>query len=307
VNGRPLLRFLPFPRARGEKAIEGTQDDGPVKDRPAVTPEVILPLGLAISCVAHLAFLTPALILAGGSPFDTRPADAIMVDIVSPEEVPQPADSSPAETAAGETASAPAAPPPAAAASQTATASPALPRPDPRPTRQRQPPATPQAVATPQSMPSPPSFVPQPQPAPLQPDAQDESNAGGMFGMPLTMPDGTIGGRFDAQAVDRADITNDAVVAFRNHLKTCSKLPAGVAPEVVVVVRTYLKPDGTLAAGVPDGNPQIIKVDGISKGGGPLSVNALTALRKCQPYKMLPPDRYEEWKMLDLTFTPQNF
>ena len=172
VSVRRFLRFLSFARAGGEKATEATQDDGPPKDRLAITPEVILPLGLAISCVAHLAFLTPALILAGGSPFDTRPADAIMVDIVSPEEVPQPADSAPTETAAGETAGAPAAPPPAAAAPQTeAASSPALSRPDPRPTRQ--PPATQQAVATPQSMLPPPSFAPQPQPVGDDHDAAD--------------------------------------------------------------------------------------------------------------------------------------
>src|SRR5215467_3174104 len=89
VNGRPLPHFLTFSRAHGQKAVEGTQDGGPVTDRPAITPQVILPLGLAISCVAHLAFLTPALILAGGSPFDTPPPNAIVVDIVSAEEVPQ--------------------------------------------------------------------------------------------------------------------------------------------------------------------------------------------------------------------------
>jgi len=30
-------------------------------------------------------------------------------------------------------------------------------------------------------------------------------------------------------------------------------------------------------------------------------------VRKCQPYKMLPPDKYNEWKVFDLSFTPQNF
>jgi hypothetical protein len=129
-----------------------------------------------------------------------------------------------------------------------------------------------------------------------------------MFGMPLTMPDGTVGGgHFDSQATDRAAIENDVVAAFRSHLKTCSKLPPGVAPDVTVVMRVYLKPDGTLAAGIADGNPQTIKADGVSRGAGPLSVNAGAALRKCQPYKMLPPDRYQEWKTLDITFTPQNF
>jgi hypothetical protein len=27
----------------------------------------------------------------------------------------------------------------------------------------------------------------------------------------------------------------------------------------------------------------------------------------CQPYAMLPKDRYGEWKVIDLTFTPQQF
>ena len=34
---------------------------------------------------------------------------------------------------------------------------------------------------------------------------------------------------------------------------------------------------------------------------------AVDALQACQPYTMLPPDRYGEWNVLDLTFTPQDF
>jgi len=76
-----------------------------------------------------------------------------------------------------------------------------------------------------------------------------------------------------------------------------------VAPDVRVVLRIYLNPDGSLVTGLPQ-NPVPIKV---SAGGGELYLNAVAALRQCQPYKMLPPDRYPEWKALDLTFTPQNF
>ena len=32
--------------------------------------------------------------------------------------------------------------------------------------------------------------------------------------------------------------------------------------------------------------------------------SAINALRACQPYTMLPADRYGEWKALDLIFTP---
>jgi hypothetical protein len=42
-------------------------------------------------------------------------------------------------------------------------------------------------------------------------------------------------------------------------------------------------------------------------GGGELYNAARAAVRRCEPYKMLPPDRYEEWKTLDITFTRENF
>jgi hypothetical protein len=34
---------------------------------------------------------------------------------------------------------------------------------------------------------------------------------------------------------------------------------------------------------------------------------AIEALRTCQPYAVLPADKYDEWKVLDLSFTPQDF
>ena len=34
---------------------------------------------------------------------------------------------------------------------------------------------------------------------------------------------------------------------------------------------------------------------------------AISALQACQPYTMLPKDRYGEWKVIDLSFTPQDF
>jgi hypothetical protein len=300
MNVRTLPGFLPFRCAPGEEVTcdnavaeqgKGTPDKGLT-----MTSKLIVPLGLAASCIAHLAILGPALILSGGSPFDARPADAITVDIVSSEEIPQPADESArAATTAGEAASSAAAPPP-----------PPPGQPDPRATRQ--PSAMPQTLSVPPSvLPQPPFVVPQPpQSQPLQPDEPGEPLAASMFGMPMAMPDGSVGGRFDQQAMNRADIANDAVAAFRNHLKTCSKLPAGIASEVRVVLRVYLNPDGTLAAGLP-ANPEPIRVEGVSAGGGALFQSAVAALRKCQPYEMLPPDRYPEWKTLDLAFTPQTF
>jgi hypothetical protein len=38
-----------------------------------------------------------------------------------------------------------------------------------------------------------------------------------------------------------------------------------------------------------------------------LMQGAIRALQACQPYAMLAVDRYGEWKVLDLNFTPQDF
>jgi hypothetical protein len=305
-NGPPPLH-LP-PGVQGEKPGEAAPDGGP-----AIGTKLIIPLGLAISCIAHLALLTPVVYLAGANPFDTAPADAITVDIVSPEEAgeapkPDAAAAGGATTSATNTFDIP-------TAGAPSTATPAEPSPQPQPPS---PPAaratgqdiTRQAVA--QAQPAEPArpapaWLPQPfapaAPEPAQPEETDITN---MFAMPLTLPGGKVGGKYDSQAVDRADISNDSVAAFRNHLKTCSTRPAGLAPDVKVVMRVYLKPDGSLAAGLPQ-NPEPIKVDGVSTGGGALFQSAVAAVRRCQPYKMLPPERYEEWKRLDVTFTPQNF
>jgi hypothetical protein len=33
---------------------------------------------------------------------------------------------------------------------------------------------------------------------------------------------------------------------------------------------------------------------------------AIRALKECQPYGFLPADKYGEWKILDLSFTPRD-
>ncbi len=60
-------------------------------------------------------------------------------------------------------------------------------------------------------------------------------------------------------------------------------------------------PEGKLA-----GPPSLIDASASMKG--PLLMqSAVSAQDACQPYAMLPADRYKEWKILDLTFTPQDF
>jgi hypothetical protein len=310
VNGSALLRFLPFPRMNGKKAGEQAQDGGPV-----IASKLVVPLGLAISCIAHIAFLGPALIFAGGSPFNTPPADAITVDIVSQDEVDE--ASKPAAAPTDPTlpfdAKAAAAPSPAAAPPQAG-------EPLPQPQQESAPTAsalqqdrTLQHQAEAQTEPAEPArppaawLPPQFALAPTEPEPHDPT-AADMFAMPLTLPGGRIGYGYQGAATEKANIAADAVAAFRSHLKTCSLLPAEVTAKARVTLRILLNPDGTLVYG-PDQNPRPVgNIYGMPNGGGGELLNAaIAAVRKCQPYKMLPPDKYDEWKAFDITFTRENF
>src|SRR5262249_62053215 len=99
-------------------------------------------------------------------------------------------------------------------------------------------------------------------------------------------------------------IANADTAASQRHLKACSRLPAGVnkTDAFKVLLRIRLGPDGTLAA-----PPEPIWVEEQSKRGAELYLSVVAALRKCQPYAMLPPDKYNEWKVFDLSFTPRTF
>jgi hypothetical protein len=259
-----------------------------------IEPKLFRGSGFAISCIGHMVILALGLIFAGVNPFDSAPVDAITVEIVSPNEFEGIGKPGAAATAPSFEPAAP-----ASRAQPTPPSQPqATPPPDPRTTREAA--DASRAVAS--------SLMPwlQPPPEPPPPAEPHEPNPGDMFGMPLALPGGMVGYEYPAVATEKPDITDDAIAAFRKHLKACSILPAGVAAEARFTLRIDLNPDGTLARG-PENPHAVGLVYGASVGAGDLFTAAIAAVRKCQPYKMLPPDRYEEWKTLDLSFTPQNF
>jgi hypothetical protein len=148
-----------------------------------------------------------------------------------------------------------------------------------------------QAAAQPQPPSTSPAFTPP------EPDLSIKYHV--MLGLP---PD-TPGDGFDAAASAKADIASSLVTEFRRHLKTCSKLPETIAPsdKIKIKLRVLMTPKGKLAA-----EPVLIEASASTKGPA-LMQSAVSALEACQPYAMLPADRYGEWKVLDLSFTPQDF
>jgi hypothetical protein len=123
------------------------------------------------------------------------------------------------------------------------------------------------------------------------------------FGMMFTLPDAGATGDFDAKSTAAANIKVEDAAALRAHLKTCSVLPKSVTPSdnVRIVLRVALQRDGKLAA-----EPLLIEASASEKGPA-LMRSAMDALTKCQPYAMLPADRYDQWRMLDLSFSPKDF
>jgi hypothetical protein len=193
----------------------------------------------------------------------------------------------------------------------------ASPQPSPQP--QVQPPQ--QQVQPPQSQqlvqPQSPLPASQPQPAPSssslgyvppEPDVTIKYHV--LLGLPPALPplpesssNDKPGDGIDATASQKADIASSLIAEFRRKLKTCSKLPASLSPSdnVHVKLRVLMKPDGQLAA-------EPILVEGTASIKGlELKQGAVSALMACQPYAMLPADRYREWRVFDLSFTPNDF
>lgn len=163
-----------------------------------------------------------------------------------------------------------------------------LPSSAPRQPAQQQPASQQQAALQPQS---PPPAAAQ---APPQPDPDITVKYGVMLGLP------GFGG---APASEQADLAKTDISAFHRHLKTCLKLPANVArgDDAMVKLRAMLTPDGRLVA-----EPTVIEVRRPAKAALLLQA-AKQGLEACQPYSMLPADKYNEWRVLDLPFTPQDF
>jgi hypothetical protein len=300
MSGRSLLHFLPFSRKQRERAEEQSSRGAVTV---TATSRLLISTSLAISCIAHLAFLTPAVILGGGNLFDPAPADAITVDIVSPDDLEEArnaralrAAAAPSSDAKATSASAPASEPPPQAQSPSR----AIPQSDTQEAAAQPQPAEP---ARPPAAWLPPQFaLAPPESEPHDPAAAD------MFAMPLTLPGGRIGYGYQGPATEKANIDADAIAAFRSYLKTCAIPPAEVTAKARVTLRILLNPDGTLVNG-PDQNPRPVgNIYGMPNGGGGELLNAaIAAVRKCQPYNMLPPDKYDEWKTFDITFTRENF
>jgi hypothetical protein len=229
---------------------------------------------VVVSAVIHLVLVAPALLISSRL-LQSGPAPSVTVDLVTPEEL--------------------------AAMTEKPTEKPTEPdKPkQPSPVPQQAPAAPPQsqapiaalasaadAFATPFLPPQP--SAPDPAPAQTAPLTQ-------LLGVPL--PDDKNGGVAD----ERADLTAEEIAAFAAHVQSCWVAPPGLAKDVYAVLRVSLRRDGSLMT-----EPSL-QGGSASKAAMALAVadGAKRALRKCTPYGGLPVAKYDEWRVLDLRFTPR--
>jgi colicin import membrane protein len=100
-----------------------------------------------------------------------------------------------------------------------------------------------------------------------------------------------------------AQISLSELDALRQRLAQLWSPPAGAKDpqELVVVFRIKLNRDGRIA---PGPWPQLV-----ASGNTPLAIaareSAARALNRGQPYDMLKPEHYEQWKDIEITFDPR--
>jgi outer membrane biosynthesis protein TonB len=97
-----------------------------------------------------------------------------------------------------------------------------------------------------------------------------------------------------------AQLSQSEIDALRARISQCWNPPAGVeaTTRIYVVLRVLFKPDGSLA------NDPVV-VEGSPSALGPaLADSGKRALLLCQPFTMLRPEHYDQWKDLELKFDP---
>jgi len=105
-------------------------------------------------------------------------------------------------------------------------------------------------------------------------------------------------GKSDGRA---AQLSQSEIDALRKRLGECWNPPAGAANggQLKVVLRVLFKPDATVAT-----PPQLVAATA-SPFGPAMAESAKRAILTCQPFTMLRPDHYQQWKDIEITFDPR--
>lgn len=263
--------------------------------------------GLAISAVGHVGILAVALFFARAASREAAPPDAMEVEIITPKEMPRYSGTpSTLRTSGTEQ----------PAQSQTPTPKSEQPPTDPSPPQpkdqhqaQRKAPAKSQeAPAVPpqaKEPPLPPADAAQVAMAQPDPATKETPEATATAARLAALVGGWHGGGFALPPIDSPFVGYDFTEPFREFVSSCGSVTpgSGISPteNISVRVRVFLNRDGTVAAA-----PQVLESNPSPKQQV-LMQSFVAGLQKCQPYTMLPQDRYKQWRMLDLVVYSRSF
>jgi hypothetical protein len=269
--------------------------------------------GLIVSVIFHLGVLIVALLSVSPNAFHAPLPDAMVVELVTMDELPRfEGTLSNLHSSGSET------PSPADGKGPVTQAPPPKPQPQTKQeTQQRAIPPHEAQEATAPRPPAPeatqaelvrtektklekqnkssdqqPAASPPTEPSPQQPNIAEE------VGQYLALG-GPLGGGFAAPPVDANVPGYDWTAPFRERVGMCSKLE-GVDPgdKVNIKIRVSFNRDGTLMS-VPH-----LLVPAPSAKQKALMESAVDALQRCQPFTMLPAEKYQQWKTMEVYVTP---
>ncbi len=269
--------------------------------------------GLVVSAIGHLGTLIVGLFLVSANPSQAPRPEAMVVEVVTSDEMPRfEGTPSTLRSSGSET------PSPANGKNSLTQAPPPQSRPQPQQETQQHP--NPPRRA--QEAPAPRPPAPEATQAELvraektEPEKQKQSSEQQPASPPTEQtPEqpniaqavaqyvalgGPLGGGFAAPPVDTNVPGDDWTAAFRERVGACSKQPEGVEPsdKVIIKIRVSFNRDGTVAS------PPRLLVPAPSAKQQAMMESAADALERCQPFTMLPPEKYKQWKTMVFYVTP---
>ena len=257
--------------------------------------------GLFVSALGHAGILAIGLLFLRASSQEAPPPDATLVELVTPQEIPHFSGTPSALRASG---TEKAETPQPAQRAQNVPPQPEQQQQKQQAQAQRNPPAKQKQPPMRQAEAGEVAVPPPDPPAPAAAQTPDSAEAAAKMAQlaQLALMGGRLGGGFAAPPVDAPVVGDDFTLAFRELVSACAGPVAGIAPtdKTTIRMRIFLNRDGTLAQ-----TPQLREPAPSAKQQA-IMATFVRGLEKCQPYTMLPRDRYNQWKIIDLLVFPLN-
>jgi len=253
--------------------------------------------GLAVSAAIHVALVGTVLVMGSwGKP--PEPVKAVPVDVITPDDLAKMTEEAKAQ------------PQPSLTDTPGQSQQPPQAQPQPTPQAQSASPPPDQPAVPPPSPPKLDAFAPPfPPPAtapsaPPPPPPAESTGQAAQLAQLLGLPAPVAGLSGGPPSEYKANLASDDVAGFAAHVQSCwTPLPGASqdsdkASKLTVFIRVRLRRDGTLA-----GDPEPLG-GSASMQALALLKNSLETLKHCSAYTSLPADKYNEWSVLDLHFTP---